>query len=83
MNFVHHCNYAPNQGVAPDVFECATISGGIRDCQELGKKILISLGGHSCDGSLGSNENAKKLAYYVWNMFLGGKEMQDKRPFLW
>lgn len=77
------CSYAPNQGVAPDVFECATIGGGIRDCQELGKKMLISLGGDTCDGSLGSIENAKKLAYYVWNMFLGGKEMQDKRPFLW
>ena len=61
------------------------MGGGIRDCQELDKKMLISVGGHTCDrhGSLGSNESAKKLAYYVWNMFLGGKEMQDKRPFLW
>ena len=75
MNFAHHCSYAPNQGVAPDVFECATIGGGIRDCLELG--------GDTCDGSLESDENAKKLAYYVWNMFLGRKEMQDKRPFLW
>ena len=48
-----------------------------------GKKLLISLGGDTCDGSLGSAENAKKLAYYIWNMFLGGKDMQDQRPFLW
>ena len=47
------------------------MGGGIRDCQELGKKMLISLGGHTCDrhGSLVSNENAKKLAYYVWTCF--------------
>ncbi|XP_068709857.1 uncharacterized protein [Montipora foliosa] len=83
MNFAHHCSYAPDPGTSPDVFECATIGGGIRDCQKLGKKMLISLGGDTCDGSLGSTENAKKLAYYIWNMFLGGKEMQDRRPFLW
>ena len=82
MNFAHHCSYAPNSR-NPDVFECATIGGGIRDCQKMGKKLLISLGGDTCDGSLGSAENAKKLAYYIWNMFLGGKDMQDQRPFLW
>ena len=59
------------------------LGGGIRDCQKLGKKMLISLGGDTCDGTLESAENATKLAYYVWNMFLGGKDMQDKRPFLW
>ena len=82
MNFAHHCSYAPNTQ-NPSVFECATIGGSIRDCQKLGRKILISLGGDTCDGTLGSAENAKKLAYYIWNMFLGGKDMQDKRPFLW
>lgn len=82
MNFAHHCSYAPDLQ-NPNVFECATIGGGIRDCQRLGKKILISLGGDTCDGSLGTSQNAKKLAYYIWNLFLGGKEMQDKRPFLW
>jgi len=82
MNFAHHCSYAPNTQ-NPSVFECATIGGGIRDCQKLGKKILISLGGDTCDGTLESAENAKKLAYYIWHMFLGGKDMQDKRPFLW
>ena len=82
MNFAHHCSYAPNSR-NPDVFECATIGGGIRDFQKMGKKLLISLGGDTCDGSLGSAENAKKLAYYIWNMFLGGKDMQDQRPFLW
>lgn len=82
MNFAHHCSYAP-KSTNPDVFECATIGGGIRDCQKMGKKLLISLGGDTCDGSLGSAENAKKLAYYIWNMFLGGKDMQNQRPFLW
>ena len=61
MNFAHHCSYAPNSR-NPDVFECATIGGGIRDCQKMVKKLLISLGGDTCDGSLGSAENAKKLA---------------------
>ena len=82
MNFAHHCSYAPDPQ-NPDLFECATIGGGIRDCQKLGRKMLISLGGDTCDGSLGTTENAKKLAYYIWNLFLGGKDMQDKRPFLW
>lgn len=74
MNFAHHCSYAPNSR-NPDVFECATIGGGIRDCQEMGKKLLISLGGDTCDGRLGGDKNAKKLAYYIWNMFLGRKDM--------
>jgi len=82
MNFAHHCSYAPDPQ-NPDVFECATIGGGIRDCQKLGKKMLISLGGDTCDGSLDSAQNAKRLAYHIWNLFLGGKDMQDKRPFLW
>ena len=81
MNFAHHCSYAPDPQY-PSVFECATIGGGIRDCQRLGKKFLISLGGDTCDGTLGSPARARKLAYNIWNMFLGGQDMPGKRPFL-
>ena len=69
------------------MFECATIGGGIRDCQKMGKKLLISLGGDTCDGSLGSAENAKKLAYrlymeYVlgWKRHAGSKALFMVRP---
>lgn len=82
MNFVYYCSYVLNiQNF--DVFECVIIGGGIRDCQKFGKKMLIFFGGDICDGSLGSVENVKKFVYYIWNMFFGGKDMQDKRLFLW
>lgn len=63
-----------------NVLLSGVVSGTVRGLE---KKMLISLGGDTCDGSLGTALNAKKLAYYIWNLFLGGKEMQDKRPFLW
>lgn len=81
MNFAHHCSYAPDPKY-PGIYECATIGGAIRDCQKRGKKVLISLGGDTCDGTLGSAANARFLANNLWNMFLGGQSMPNKRPFL-
>jgi chitinase len=81
MNFAHHCSYIPDPKY-PGIYECASIGGAIRDCQKLGKKLLISLGGDTCDGTLGSAANARFLAKNIWNMFLGGQDMPNKRPFL-
>ncbi|EDO40888.1 predicted protein [Nematostella vectensis] len=81
MNFAHHCSYVPDANY-PGIYECATIGGGIRDCQKMGKKVIISLGGDTCDGTLGSAANARALAYNIWNMFLGGQDLPGKRPFL-
>lgn len=47
----------------------------------MGKKILLSLGGDTADGTLGTADKARKLARNIWHLFLGGKDMTGIRPF--
>ena len=64
LNLANHCD--------PAAGTCAVFSSDIRSCQARGVKVLISLGGATPTYSLTSAEEARGLADYLWDNFLGG-----------
>jgi len=64
LNLADHCD--------PAAGTCAVFSSDIRSCQARGVKVLISLGGATRTYSLTSAEEARGLADYLWDNFLGG-----------
>ncbi|KAK0582214.1 hypothetical protein LWI29_022917 [Acer saccharum] len=70
LNLAGHCDQASNT--------CTTLSNDIKACQSQGIKVMLSLGGASGSYSLSSADNAREVATYLWNNFLGGQS--DSRP---
>ncbi|XP_042480302.1 acidic endochitinase-like [Macadamia integrifolia] len=70
INLAGHCN--PTSG------GCVAVSNGIRNCQNRGIKVFLSIGGGSGSYSLSSSADAKNVADYLWNNFLGGSS--SSRP---
>lgn len=68
INLAGHCD--PNY--------CQDVSNGIRNCQNRGIKVLLSIGGGTKSYSLSSDDDARSLADYLWNNFLGGHS--NSRP---
>ncbi|KAK6262432.1 hypothetical protein QUC31_008248 [Theobroma cacao] len=64
INLAGHCNPASNG--------CTAVSSGIRSCQARGIKVMLSIGGGVGSYSLASQADAKNVADYLWNNFLGG-----------
>lgn len=79
VNFSGHC-WEPASPQLPNLYRCPNIEEGIKACQQMGKKVLISLGGATGKNDL-TDEKAKVLAKNLWDLFLGGKERSDIRPF--
>ncbi|KAK9121614.1 hypothetical protein Syun_019231 [Stephania yunnanensis] len=65
INLAGHCN--PSNG------GCKVVSNGIRSCQSQGVKVMLSLGGGVGSYSLASTQDARQVADYLWNNFLGGQ----------
>ena len=65
INLAGHCN--------PGANTCTVVSNGIRTCQSRGIKVMLSIGGGIGSYSLASPADAKNVADYLWNSFLGGK----------
>nr|P23472.2 RecName: Full=Hevamine-A; Includes: RecName: Full=Chitinase; Includes: RecName: Full=Lysozyme; Flags: Precursor [Hevea brasiliensis]CAA07608.1 chitinase [Hevea brasiliensis] len=70
INLAGHCN--------PAAGGCTIVSNGIRSCQIQGIKVMLSLGGGIGSYTLASQADAKNVADYLWNNFLGGKS--SSRP---
>ncbi|KAL7193490.1 hypothetical protein ACSBR2_025159 [Camellia fascicularis] len=68
LNLAGHCS---NGG-------CAGQSKDIKACQGGGIKVMLSIGGDSTSYSLSSSDDARKVADYLWNNFLGGQS--NTRP---
>ncbi|KAK9068328.1 hypothetical protein SSX86_012439 [Deinandra increscens subsp. villosa] len=71
MNLAGHCDPSSPKG-------CQHVSTGIHHCQSLGTKVMLSIGGDSDTYSLSSADDAREVADYIWNNFLGGQS--DSRP---
>ncbi|KAJ8442075.1 hypothetical protein Cgig2_007913 [Carnegiea gigantea] len=56
-----------------------SIGNDITRCQQRGIKVLLSLGGAVGSYSLSSADDARQVADYLWNNFLGGSSRS--RPF--
>ncbi|KAH6829968.1 chitinase A [Perilla frutescens var. hirtella] len=65
MNLAGHCDpYTTGS--------CTVLSSNITLCQAKGVKVLLSLGGGAGGYTLASTQDARQLATYLWNNFLGG-----------
>ncbi|GMY07360.1 acidic chitinase [Fagus crenata] len=69
LDLAGHCNRASNG--------CTLVSNGIRNCQSKGIKVLLSIGGGIGSYSLASSLEAKNIADYLWNNFLGGNHLHE------
>ena len=65
LNLAGHCNPVANQ--------CTSLSDEIKACQSQGIKVLLSLGGGAGSYSLSSADDAKNVAQYLWDNYLGGQ----------
>ncbi|KAK6285731.1 hypothetical protein POUND7_011910 [Theobroma cacao] len=70
INLAGHCDPYSNG--------CTGLSSDIKSCQEKGIKVILSIGGGAGSYYLSSAEDAKQVATYLWNNFLGGKS--SSRP---
>ncbi|KAI3451088.1 hypothetical protein Pfo_007753 [Paulownia fortunei] len=65
INLAGHCD--------PTTNGCTSLSSDIKSCQAKGIKVMLSLGGASGRYYLASAQDARQVATYLWNNFLGGK----------
>lgn len=70
INLAGHCD--------PYSDGCTKLSSDIKSCQAKGIKVLLSLGGGAGSYSLASPQDARQVATYLWNNFLGGSS--SSRP---
>ncbi|XP_068675805.1 uncharacterized protein [Montipora foliosa] len=81
LNLNDHCS-TPVSSQYPKLLRCPSIQEGIKECQRRGKKVLISIGGPTGDGTLPTPAKAKELAHTLFNLFLGGSDYSANiRPF--
>ncbi|CAB4301966.1 unnamed protein product [Prunus armeniaca] len=64
INLAGHCD--------PSTDECTKLSPQIKSCQAKGIKVILSIGGGAGSYSLTSADDARQVATYLWNNFLGG-----------
>lgn len=65
INLAGHCDPYSNG--------CTSLSSDIKSCQAKGIKVMLTIGGASGSYYLTSAADAKQVADYLWNNFLGGK----------
>ncbi|CAN1174286.1 Acidic endochitinase [Linum perenne] len=64
INLAGHCN--------PTAGGCQGLSSEIQSCQDKGIKVLLSIGGGVGSYYLTNTGDAKQVATYLWDNFLGG-----------
>ncbi|KAG8384003.1 hypothetical protein BUALT_Bualt04G0072800 [Buddleja alternifolia] len=70
INLAGHCD--------PSINGCTHLSSDIKSCQAKGIKVILSIGGGAGSYYLNSADDARQVATYLWNNFLGGKS--SSRP---
>uniref|UniRef100_J3L625 chitinase n=1 Tax=Oryza brachyantha TaxID=4533 RepID=J3L625_ORYBR len=64
LNLAGHCDPASNG--------CTGVGADIKSCQSLGIKVMLSIGGGVGNYGLSSRDDARQVAAYLWNNYLGG-----------
>ncbi|PON28495.1 chitinase [Trichoderma gamsii] len=59
----------------------SSLVDAIQQCQSAGKLVLLSLGGAGADVTLQSDSDGEKIADTLWNLFGGGTDNSELRPF--
>lgn len=65
----------------PGLKNCTALAPEITECQQLGKKVLVSIGGHGGSITLTSDDEAKTFAKNLWSLFGNDSTGSDLRPF--
>lgn len=65
LNLAGHCE--------PPTGGCQKLTNSIRRCQRMGIKVMLSIGGATKTYSLSSADDARQVADYLWNTYLGGQ----------
>lgn len=67
---------------ASGLMDCTELASEIASCQQIGKKVLVSLGGYLANTSFVSDDQATSFAETLWNLFGAGTgDNPDIRPF--
>ncbi|KAM0935563.1 putative chitinase [Dioscorea sansibarensis] len=69
LNLAGHCDPSSDNG-------CAGLSQDIKSCQSRGVKVILSIGGGAGAYALASKDDARQVARYLWNNYLGGQSSQ-------
>lgn len=73
---------AGQQAKAPGLKDCTVLAREILGCQQIGKKVLVSLGGYIANSSFDSDSQAEAFAATLWNLFGAGTgDDHQLRPF--
>ena len=84
INFGPGCT-TPNEvqaTSAPGLMDCTALAPEITGCQQIGKKVLISLGGYIANSTFTSDTQATQFAQTLWNLFGAGTAFNPAlRPF--
>ncbi|KAG9663262.1 glycoside hydrolase, partial [Aureobasidium melanogenum] len=73
---------AAQQLRAPGLQNCTDLAPEIVSCQQLGKPVLVSLGGYYSNVTFASDNEAMQLAQNVWDLFGAGTGLDASlRPF--
>jgi chitinase len=64
LDLAGHCNPATNG--------CTGVGAQIKSCQSMGIKVFLSIGGGVGSYGLSSRADARQVAAYLWNNYLGG-----------
>ncbi|KAJ1981994.1 Chitinase 2 [Dimargaris xerosporica] len=78
LNFAYHCETTiPGSSL----LSCPDIARDIKTCQQMGKVVLLSLGGASGAYGFRSEEDGAAFAVTLWNTFFKGHRKAQARPF--
>ncbi|XP_022147474.1 acidic endochitinase-like [Momordica charantia] len=72
INLAGHCDPFSNG--------CTKLTSDVKSCQARGIKVILSIGGGVGSYFLSSSADARKVAIYLWNNFLGGNISSSSRP---
>ena len=74
LNFARHCHTTFGSNYKT-YLRCPNIASWINSCQGRGKKILLSIGSGTRFNGFTSPAQAEQFANTLWNLFLGGVEV--------
>ncbi|MCJ1350300.1 MAG: Chitinase 3 [Icmadophila ericetorum] len=67
---------------ATGLLDASKLAAQVTQCQQMGKAVLLSLGGADDTSLFTSDQQAQTFATQIWNLFGGGTgEKSDLRPF--
>ena len=81
VNNFYNRNEPPKLNITCHNANLSLVAHQIKQCQDQGKQVLISLGGYGPGTYYVADSDAEVFARVIWQMFLGGQNNSVHRPF--